>query len=414
MSAAASNALGRKRHEQLLYEVMLARYELLLCRPWLLSTFDAAAADPDLQKASEDLPATAAEHSSMQLVRIAALKAALDTSPDGPARKCVKESAPARTHIFCSAELLVQVMAYVEPGDWLYIAPVRLVQAAYMTSLMQREAGLQSIGFTDPMLAVTSISRLELAISCGFKDGLSQHLQATQGRKFPLSYAAGASGSLAVVQRLHQLGLHPRYATINGAAEHCNVSLLHALFWQLPSAERNVMDKTSWHIVGLQLVRHGDKGAALTWLSQRQNDWGPCSLHSFCGAAAEAGQLSTLQFLLDHGRVLFRCVASLKAGETAHCEQHKLEGDMLSTMLQRAKCGGHVHIVRWLVKEKSALPQSAVDDAVRSGHVPVLAYLVEQCGRQRDTQRLLGLVDNGTYRNATQRERMRAYISTQH
>ncbi|KAG5181261.1 hypothetical protein JKP88DRAFT_321564 [Tribonema minus] len=332
-------ALGRKRHEQHLYEAMLARYELLLlCRPWLLSTFDAAAADPAEQ-------------------RIAALKAASNTSHDAPAPKFIREPAPACTHIFCSAELLVQVMAYVEPGDWLYIAPVtRLVQAAYMTSLVRREEGLQSICFTNPNLAVTSISRLEFAISCGFKDGLSQYLNASLSNKFPLSYAAGASGSLAVVQRLRDLGLHTSYATIRGAAKHCNVSLLHALLWQLPSAERDVMDKTSWHIVGLQLVRHGDKGAALTWLSQRQNDWGPCSLHSFCGAAAEAGQLGTPQFLVDHGRVLFGCVASCEAGETAHCEQ--VGSDVVAALLWRAACGGHIDIVRWLIDEKGASPQS--------------------------------------------------------
>eukprot|EP00611_Tribonema_gayanum_P021632 TRINITY_DN4201_c0_g2_i1.p2 TRINITY_DN4201_c0_g2~~TRINITY_DN4201_c0_g2_i1.p2 ORF type:complete len:281 (-),score=44.77 TRINITY_DN4201_c0_g2_i1:951-1793(-) len=277
-------ALEDKRHEQHLYEAMLARYELLMeSRPWLLPTFDPAADSAEMYKASEDLPVTAAEHSSMQLViqelrksdtpvrgllslshamvileqSIAALKAALDTSHDGPARKCSKEPAPARTQVLCSAELLTRVMAFVVPGDWLYIATVsRRVQAAYTTALVQGQTRLRYMCGTRPFMAVSTPSRLEIAISCGLKEALPRC------NKDTLNYAAGLSGSLAVLQRLRELGLQMTFRAVYGAAHCCDVSLLHTVTatWRWRNEMRTTVSSgissgRSWHYTETQAWR---------------------------------------------------------------------------------------------------------------------------------------------------------------
>ncbi|KAG5181259.1 hypothetical protein JKP88DRAFT_261135 [Tribonema minus] len=323
-----------------------------------------------------------------------------------PPRQCALGTTFEALEVLCSAELLTRVMAYVVPGDWLYMATVsRLVQAAYTTALVQGQTRLHYMCGTHPYMAVSTPSRLGIAISCGLKEALPQC------NKDTLNYAAGLSGSLAVLQRLRELGLQMTFRAVYGAAHCCDVSLLHTVYRHLALAERNADNGIIWHLIGQELALHGDAGLALTWVSQRRKNWRTGSLRSFREFAANEGHLATLQFLMGHGRILFGHAAYPSTGGTAHAAPHAQERSELTALVEEAAWGGHVHVVQWLIEEHGATPSSAVDTAVRRCHLRLLAHLVKQRGCRCDAQRLLPLAGADRVVNSPQLERLRAYIA---
>eukprot|EP00611_Tribonema_gayanum_P026565 TRINITY_DN635_c0_g2_i3.p1 TRINITY_DN635_c0_g2~~TRINITY_DN635_c0_g2_i3.p1 ORF type:complete len:518 (-),score=152.20 TRINITY_DN635_c0_g2_i3:191-1744(-) len=305
--------------------------------------------------------------------RLEAIDGALD---EGHRRKRLCAPATPAAAVLNDSDLLARIMRYTRCGHWIYIAPVsRVVGAAYMSHVVSTR-GIYDLFFTDPAAALCTRATLRMALpDQAFHE---EFLHGPQGR---LSRVAGLSGSIAVVQKLCAHGMDVSPKVLIGAASHCDLRLLDALYNDV-LRRRRVAGK-HWCAVALALAGSGDAGFALTWLSQqRDRDAGPWPrylLSAMCFCAAFDGRLATLQFLLDprRGVALFGPLLHAPSeDESESSESHSDSepgGDALGHLLEMARW---TDSALWRPSQRHTL--TLLDKAAGSGSTAVLEWLVGQ------------------------------------
>eukprot|EP00611_Tribonema_gayanum_P019796 TRINITY_DN3497_c0_g1_i1.p1 TRINITY_DN3497_c0_g1~~TRINITY_DN3497_c0_g1_i1.p1 ORF type:complete len:459 (+),score=51.86 TRINITY_DN3497_c0_g1_i1:295-1671(+) len=302
-----------------------------------------------------------------------------------------------RGAVLANPQLLASIISFMECGHWIYLTPVsHSWRTAYMSVTAQRE-GAPSVCLTRGSAAVASAARLEMALACGIN---VQRLV----RAYFVQEAAGASGSMEVVRRLHGLGMPISDAALIGVARTRRMCVMHRLLALALESGEQVMLST-WLSVGLRIVSNAYDGeqqiAVLIWLSQQMRPRPVWFCTVLCHTAAEKGQSTALKFLLhkDHGQTLFGpLIRDLSAVEMRAPEwidaSHYLSsssvhgGRYCFTMMDKAAAGGCVEVLQWL-RHEHALPFTPVTMpcAAENGHLTALQWLY-QAGCQCDVDRV--------------------------
>eukprot|EP00611_Tribonema_gayanum_P007495 TRINITY_DN1688_c0_g1_i4.p1 TRINITY_DN1688_c0_g1~~TRINITY_DN1688_c0_g1_i4.p1 ORF type:complete len:547 (-),score=151.53 TRINITY_DN1688_c0_g1_i4:153-1793(-) len=322
-------------HEQHVYNSVLARFDALTLNRWLKAKYDLSkAGTQDLADAAAEVPTLVAEHQSIRAVlrqlypdaagstplrgvaslstavvtlerRLAALQAAMDSSERhcAPQRPRANDTAAAVALVFASDKLLADVVAFVGPEEFLFVAPVsRYVRAVYTGAAASLSGAACRTVVT---AAFHSAARLEYALdtNVAFADALRRLTYPT-----PENAKLGQVGSAALVRRTHAAGLAPRQDVLIGAARTGSVGYLHSV-WSIALARCDINTDT-WYEVGLELAKRGDDGAGLAWVAAQlrpPETWPEHFMNALCNTAAKHGRITTLRFLLspDHGQLLF-------------------------------------------------------------------------------------------------------------
>eukprot|EP00611_Tribonema_gayanum_P008911 TRINITY_DN185_c0_g1_i6.p1 TRINITY_DN185_c0_g1~~TRINITY_DN185_c0_g1_i6.p1 ORF type:complete len:443 (-),score=87.14 TRINITY_DN185_c0_g1_i6:487-1815(-) len=390
-------------------DALFARLDLLLrCTTCFSHAFDPQTATAEaLETAAAELPAMAAEHASTMEVleyfkcwpqqpmrglaaltallscmeqKLAALERAINWS-GGRDKKRTCTEAPARAEVLGSRDLLKLVVRFAaHPNEWLYFSLVsRQVRAAYM-AVSVRSTGAPSLFTTAIEAAVTSHTRLELAL-------LSESFT-TAVATFDLSdtfyRAVGQSGSLPLIQRVQTLaGPYDAFVCgliLEGAARACNVALLQALH-RVELKEHEITEQ-QWVDVGMELAGHGDDGCALSWLSAqlpKPAEWPPWFMTALCQRAACNKRLRTLQFLMQIGPALFGPLQTFTAQQLDEYPDHEVSywrSDEVTTVLDEAAFGGDMRTVSWLLEEMHFEPSDiTMQAAAAQSHFALLKWL---------------------------------------
>ncbi|KAG5189363.1 hypothetical protein JKP88DRAFT_302103 [Tribonema minus] len=299
-----------------------------------------------------------------------------------------------RGAVLANPQLLASIINFMKCGHWLYLTPVaRSWRTAYMSVTAQRE-GAPSVCVTWGTAAVEAPERLAMALACGIN---VQRLT----RAYFVQNAAGASGSMEVVRRLHGLGMPISDGALIGAARRTGV-MNRLLALALGSGEQVTL--STWLFVGLCTFSDaydGEQRAALIWLSQQMRPWPVWFCTVLCHTAAEKGQLAALKFLIheDYGQALFGpLIWDLSAvnmrGPEWTAGRHYLSsfsvdgGRYRPTLMDKAAAGGCVEALQWL-RQEHALPFTPVTMpcAAENGHLTALQWLY-QAGCQCDVDRV--------------------------
>ncbi|KAG5187778.1 hypothetical protein JKP88DRAFT_353588 [Tribonema minus] len=235
---------------------------LLAKRPWLLP-------GPNLWSA--ELAAAATEAANLAAEREAMALVLSDISPS--------ISTGVRTLSFILDVMGTRLLEVTEAADSEGVA---------------RPSGMLSVFVTTGSAAVETPERLGSALRCGIDTLALANSCAAQE-------AAGASGSVQVVQRLQQLSMRVSHQAMRGAIRARRTNLL----FELPAlaAERSLpLTLDAWAQAASAVIGAGrdvaQQKALLIWLSQRVRPW-PVWWRTFlCYAAAEAGHLAILQYLM--------------------------------------------------------------------------------------------------------------------
>eukprot|EP00611_Tribonema_gayanum_P026566 TRINITY_DN635_c0_g3_i1.p1 TRINITY_DN635_c0_g3~~TRINITY_DN635_c0_g3_i1.p1 ORF type:complete len:433 (-),score=97.18 TRINITY_DN635_c0_g3_i1:57-1355(-) len=300
-------------------------------------------------------------------------------------------------------------MRYTDSGHWIYIAPVsRMVGAAYMSHVVSTY-GIDNLATTTHVAAMQSFTTVHMALSHGFGKEIGSAPQQQ------LSRLAGESGALELVRLMLNCGLEVTPHVLIGAARHCDLRLLTALYSE-DVLGTVLVSSRHWCEVALGLAESGDDGFALTWLSRRDDcptAWPRYLLAAMCYRAAFRGHLATLQYLLHprrgialFGPVVIPSTASSDARESPswdsasdsdsesesesdggaradllaalHCTRHSAFSTCRLTLLDRAAGSGSIAVLQWLVGEGYTFTACTMPYAAYHGRLAALQWLQQQ------------------------------------
>eukprot|EP00611_Tribonema_gayanum_P016091 TRINITY_DN2806_c0_g3_i1.p1 TRINITY_DN2806_c0_g3~~TRINITY_DN2806_c0_g3_i1.p1 ORF type:complete len:545 (+),score=77.24 TRINITY_DN2806_c0_g3_i1:82-1716(+) len=403
-------------HERHVCHVLPRRVDCLLTeRPWLSPGFNLLALTPaERATMASEAISLAAERQAMLFVlsdirpipssgveRLAASLEAMGTrlskvteAASEDVRACVRSRSEAegdgpRRAVLENPQLLASIISFMERGHWLYLTPVaHCWRTAYMAATARRQ-GVQWVCTTSGSAAVETPERLAKALVCGIN-------VTALTRSSSVHKAAGASGSLEVVRRLHNLGMPVSRETFLGAARARRMHLLY----KLPALTRKSGVQVTFgtvmfieaHIL-CDVFGHEQQKEALIWLSQQVQPWPVWYCTHLCYIAAENGQLSSLQFLMhkDHGQVLFGpLMQDFSAVELGAPEWFgALDYDerwsgfvkdvhLRFTLMDKAASGGHVEVLQWLSQQRELpfTPQT-MTCAAKCGRLSALQWLCQ-------------------------------------
>ncbi|KAG5192441.1 hypothetical protein JKP88DRAFT_293090 [Tribonema minus] len=207
------------------------------------------------------------------------------------------------------------VLAFVGPGSWLYVAGVsRGVRGLYLTAVAQSNP--DALYATTFKAAVATVATFDLATTAN----LSPHRKG-------FSLAAGEHAPMQVLERARSIAfpfVRPSFA--RGAARGTR---LDVLFWQ----RQHFCFDFPYSTLRSVLTEAAARGDALilrwAWSEASDHDSFDFSTDDLCDAAAAAGHLLALQWLL------------------ATCTPYHAEVAK-PPLLNAAAGGGHRHVMRWL------------------------------------------------------------------
>eukprot|EP00611_Tribonema_gayanum_P015367 TRINITY_DN271_c0_g1_i5.p1 TRINITY_DN271_c0_g1~~TRINITY_DN271_c0_g1_i5.p1 ORF type:complete len:543 (-),score=115.16 TRINITY_DN271_c0_g1_i5:387-1988(-) len=303
------------------------------------------------------------------------------------ARTLANSSAAAVT-VFNNKQLVEQVLGFVGPGYWLYVAGVsRLLRGRYMAVV----AHDWSDGLVPPLFktsirdaAVQSPSTLRMA-------ALSRHT----GKLLQSHVARGAVGRAASLEILVVAATHTRMkfdkTVLLGAARTADVAFLNEVLSRCE--ECNDFVGRVWALFGAYAVENVNWRAVFPWLVQQAKckSWPEWYTTALCHQAVRLGHLEVLQWLLLSGGTQlsgpimpeFQYCNSLqnhRLREVANvCFPHYHDDLMPQelSLLDSAAFAGKLDIVKWLSAQGGQHPFSARTAvlAAKGGHLKVLQWL---------------------------------------
>eukprot|EP00611_Tribonema_gayanum_P030701 TRINITY_DN8612_c2_g1_i1.p1 TRINITY_DN8612_c2_g1~~TRINITY_DN8612_c2_g1_i1.p1 ORF type:complete len:538 (+),score=75.31 TRINITY_DN8612_c2_g1_i1:41-1654(+) len=366
--SASSDAASHDDRLQRVLKSLVYRAEVLLRTRWSTAVLAEAASLADLEAASLDLPVFVTELQSIKVVlrhlhpdtvgvrpmqgllianfamrtleqHMAAVKKLLG-SGERP-RQHRRAEFPATVEVLANNELLAEILAFTGRGEYLFVAPVsRRVRALYVATVASAYR-VTSVHSTEVGAALYSQSRLNLALSnVGFTSALPS---LSDGARCDLCIALGLLGSAEAVERVQAAGLRVGPEVLIGTADTRNVAHLHSV-WAGP-LNRCKLDDSLCRKIGLRLSACGDDGSGLSWLVLQlptAGSWPAWYINALCNEAAQWGQITTLQFLLERGQALFGALGAVSVGDDDNIRRES------SLTYPDTKATRHAAVLQWL------------------------------------------------------------------
>eukprot|EP00611_Tribonema_gayanum_P021506 TRINITY_DN4157_c0_g1_i1.p1 TRINITY_DN4157_c0_g1~~TRINITY_DN4157_c0_g1_i1.p1 ORF type:complete len:301 (-),score=47.47 TRINITY_DN4157_c0_g1_i1:417-1271(-) len=241
-----------------------------------------------------------------------------------------------------------------------------------------------------------SAARLEMALACG----ITVHVPSLH-YSCNVFDAAGASGSMEVVRRLHGLGMRgSRFLPSAARARRTGI------LYRLPALVQESGDEVTlhtWVLVQASILGaaydDNELNAVLVWLLQQVRPWPVWYCTLLCHTAARKGRLAALKFLMhnDHGQALFGpLIRDLSAVDWSSPEWTKAPkqhfkwpsfafddepevdqyANALLTLMDAAAVGGRVEMLQWL-RQEQGLPftRLTMPCAAARGRLAALQWL---------------------------------------
>ncbi|KAG5184144.1 hypothetical protein JKP88DRAFT_245008 [Tribonema minus] len=275
--------------------------------------------------------------------------------------------------------VLAQVLVFIGTRDWLFAggSVCKKWTSVYLHS------AIGGTRCTHYGAAVTTLARLQLAVSSGLK--LDAHCVIRDQRVFSVCHAAGrhASREALLWAREHGLPWHEHIAV--GAIQGGRLGLLawlrdeHCCPWTPRVLAQAALLSADADGDG---PRDGGAAAvaALDWLWARAADGRWERGGGVCRRAAQRGHVRALAWMKAHGCLWDEglVAAAAGSGQRAALEWLRNEGgcEWSEATLSAAAIGGHYELVLWLKDQGCPWPSETMAlDAALGGSVPLLTWL---------------------------------------
>jgi Ankyrin repeats (many copies) len=265
--------------------------------------------------------------------------------------------------------ILQQVLAYVGPNHWWYVATV----CSLWRDLYQELASVQLVGHRglyDHNVSITCAPQMTL-YSAVFSSAsrvrsVQKMLDCTAEECWS---AAGRYADADTLRAAHAMGMPYTLATMRGCArcnKHAVMQFLHA-------------EGCPWDEPVCAVAAESGRFEMLRWALEHGCDW---QEQTILQSAASSGNIEMTAWVMQQPAVLCSSQAIFAAaarGHTAMCEYLRAEGlKWLPRACAVAAQGGHLDTLRWLNENGCRWSGLVCSDAAAGGSIDVLCYVQQQ------------------------------------
>jgi hypothetical protein len=266
--------------------------------------------------------------------------------------------------------VLQNVLSYVGPGNYLFMAPVSLLWADLYARLepqkltVQEGASKRTIACFPQMTRYSTVFTSPARVQLAHESGLDCNAVAYQR-------AAGQYADIASLAAAHELGMHYTAPVMAGAAQ-CN---------KLAEVQYLRSRSCPWSLALLEMGARSGYLDLVRWCYEHGCPWDNVRLVN--RYAAESGNVELMAWALQKSRTRlteFEMQAAAAKGHTAMCQYlHAQQCPWNYSCTRDAAAGGHIDLLRWLVNIGcSDAPYDLCTAAVKGGSIEVLEYLQQE------------------------------------